>query len=94
MMNSVDPSCRSTDAASDWLLLRFGSAPAEKPRQMFADHGIGCKRQAEFLQSCSTCLLRQIVDRGLCEKSVENHLLKGRSIKCCRNGSGEQARAS
>src|SRR5438874_13009187 len=60
---------------------------------MFADHRIGCERQAEFLQSYSTCLLWQIADAGLCEKTVENHVLKGRSLNGCRNGSGEQARA-
>src|SRR5689334_7991191 len=53
---------------------------------MFADHRIGCERQAEFLKSDSTCLLRQISDTGLREKTIEDHLLKARSIKCRRDG--------
>jgi len=56
---------------------------------MFADHGIGCERQAEFLQSYSTCFPWQIADAGLGKKTLDNDLFKSRSIKGCRNGSGE-----
>ena len=61
---------------------------------MFADHGIGCKWKAEFLESYSTRLAWKVVDLGLCEKAVENHLLEGGSIELRRNGSGEQAGAA
>ena len=93
MRNSFDPDCPSTSAESDWLLFRLARLRHEKTRQMFADHGIGGKGQAEFLQSNSACLLRQVADRGLCEKAVENDLVKGGSIKVRRNGSGKEARA-
>src|SRR5215469_11387089 len=57
------------------------AAPDEKTRQMFADHGISGKREAEFLESNPTCLLRQVADRGLCEKAVENDPLKRGSVE-------------
>src|SRR5215469_13815397 len=69
------------------------AAPDEKTRQMFADHGISGKREAEFLESNPTCLLRQVADRGLCEKAVENDPLKRGSIESRRDGAGEEARA-
>ena len=88
----MDPSCRSTARKAFGCAFRFARLRHEKTRQMFADHGIGGKGQAEFLQSNSACLLRQIGDPGLCEKAVENNLLKRGSIEFRRHSSGEQAR--
>src|SRR5215469_17219745 len=69
------------------------AAPGQETRQMFADHGISGKREAEFLESDPTRLLWQVADCRLCEKAVEDDLLKRGSFEFCRHGSGEEARA-
>src|SRR5215471_20246703 len=51
-----------------------GSAAEEKARQVLADHRIGSKGKPELLQSSPACFLREVIDRGLRKKSVENHL--------------------
>ena len=71
----------------------IGAAADEKTRQMFADHRIGGKGEAKFLEPNPVCLLRQVADRGLCEKAIEDDPVKGRSIKVRRDSSGKEARA-
>ena len=50
MMNSFDPGCPSTDRGKRLAAVEIGAAPAEKTRQMLADHRIGGKGKAEFLE--------------------------------------------
>ena len=60
---------------------------------MLADHGVGGKGKAEFLKPGPARRQRQIADRGLCEKAVEDNPVEGGSLEFRRDGSGKEARA-
>ena len=61
---------------------------------MLADHRIGCVRQPEFLQARSAGLLRQVVNRGLGQKAIEDDLRQRGAIQRSGHDVGEQAGAA